>query len=87
MIITPTRELARQVFQVATPFWKTVPWIETLLLTGGSYVLTPTIPCKVDIKGVFKKDFQAEHLQDIHASSALDFKSLRYEFNRRQVYL
>lgn len=36
MIITPTRELARQVSEVAAIFCKTIPWLKQLLLTGGS---------------------------------------------------
>ena len=50
MIITPTRELARQVYQVAVPFCKTVPWIQPLLLTGGSYVFALSFVCPIEAK-------------------------------------
>lgn len=32
MVVSPTRELARQIFTVAQPFVATVPWLRALLL-------------------------------------------------------
>lgn len=36
VIVSPTRELARQIFEVARPFIDTVPWLRALLLVGGT---------------------------------------------------
>ncbi|PSC74559.1 DEAD-box ATP-dependent RNA helicase 18 isoform A [Micractinium conductrix] len=36
VIVSPTRELARQIFEVAQPFIATVAWLRALLLVGGS---------------------------------------------------
>jgi len=36
IIVSPTRELARQIFTVAEPFVGTVPWLRSALLVGGS---------------------------------------------------
>lgn len=36
VIVSPTRELARQIFEVAQPFFATVPWLRALLLVGGT---------------------------------------------------
>jgi superfamily II DNA/RNA helicase len=36
MIVSPTRELARQIHTVLQPFAASVPGITTMLLTGGS---------------------------------------------------
>ena len=36
VIVSPTRELARQIFEVAQPFIATVPWLRALLLVGGT---------------------------------------------------
>jgi len=36
IVVSPTRELARQIYEVAKAFWDTLPWLQPLLLTGGS---------------------------------------------------
>ncbi|EFN51762.1 hypothetical protein CHLNCDRAFT_139706 [Chlorella variabilis] len=36
IIVSPTRELARQIFDVAQPFVATVAWLQALLLVGGT---------------------------------------------------
>ncbi|KAL4433585.1 hypothetical protein ABPG75_000026 [Micractinium tetrahymenae] len=36
VIVSPTRELARQISEVAQPFIATVPWLRALLLVGGT---------------------------------------------------
>ncbi|KAL4450591.1 hypothetical protein ABPG77_000947 [Micractinium sp. CCAP 211/92] len=36
VIVSPTRELARQIYEVARPFIMTVPWLRALLLVGGT---------------------------------------------------
>lgn len=36
VIVSPTRELARQIFEVAQPYMATVPWLRALLLVGGT---------------------------------------------------
>ena len=36
VIVSPTRELARQIFEVAAPFVATVPWLHAQLLVGGT---------------------------------------------------
>lgn len=36
VIVSPTRELARQIFEVAQPYIDTVPWLRSLLLVGGT---------------------------------------------------
>ena len=35
LIVSPTRELARQIFTVAEPFVATLPWMRAALLVGG----------------------------------------------------
>ena len=39
MIVSPTRELAKQIFNVAEPFVATVPGARAMLLVGGSCAL------------------------------------------------
>lgn len=36
VIVSPTRELARQIFDVAKPFVATVAWLQAALLVGGT---------------------------------------------------
>jgi ATP-dependent RNA helicase DDX55/SPB4 len=36
IIVSPTRELSRQIFQVADPFIQSVPGLTSCLLVGGS---------------------------------------------------
>lgn len=36
IIVSPTRELARQIYTVACPFVSSVPWLSTMLLVGGT---------------------------------------------------
>lgn len=36
VVVSPTRELARQIFEVAQPYVATVPWLRSLLLVGGT---------------------------------------------------
>ena len=36
VVVSPTRELARQIFEVAQPFVATVSWLHALLLVGGT---------------------------------------------------
>jgi ATP-dependent RNA helicase DDX55/SPB4 len=36
VVVSPTRELAKQTFDVAAPFVATVPWLRSLLLVGGT---------------------------------------------------
>ena len=36
VIVSPTRELAKQIFTVAEPFVETVPGARAMLLVGGS---------------------------------------------------
>lgn len=36
VIVSPTRELARQIFEVAQPYIATVPWLRAMLLVGGT---------------------------------------------------
>ena len=36
VVVSPTRELARQIFEVARPFMDTVPWLRAQLLVGGT---------------------------------------------------
>lgn len=36
VIVSPTRELARQIIEVAQPYVATVPWLRALLLVGGT---------------------------------------------------
>ena len=36
IIISPTRELAKQIYDVAEPFFSTVPGLTSMLLTGGT---------------------------------------------------
>ena len=36
IIISPTRELAKQIYDVAVPFLATVPGVTSMLLTGGT---------------------------------------------------
>lgn len=36
VIVSPTRELARQIYEVARPYVDTVPWLRALLLVGGT---------------------------------------------------
>lgn len=43
IIVSPTRELARQTFTVAQPFVASVPGLEAMLLVGGTCV-----PCTLD---------------------------------------
>ena len=42
MIVSPTRELAKQIHAVAAPFLATLPGVSSLLLVGGTYAETPT---------------------------------------------
>jgi ATP-dependent RNA helicase DDX55/SPB4 len=35
VIVSPTRELSRQIFSVAQPFIASVPWLRAALLVGG----------------------------------------------------
>ena len=37
LIISPTRELAKQIFDVAAPFVATISWAKALLLVGGGW--------------------------------------------------
>ena len=36
VIVSPTRELARQIFTVAAPFAASLPWLRAALLVGGT---------------------------------------------------
>jgi hypothetical protein len=36
IIVSPTRELAKQIHAVAAPFVASVPWLSSLLLVGGT---------------------------------------------------
>lgn len=36
VIVSPTRELSRQIFNVAVPFVAAVPWMKSALLVGGT---------------------------------------------------
>lgn len=36
VIVSPTRELARQIYTVLQPFASSIPGVSTMLLTGGS---------------------------------------------------
>jgi ATP-dependent RNA helicase DDX55/SPB4 len=36
IIVSPTRELAKQIHSVAEPFVASVPWLSSLLLVGGT---------------------------------------------------
>ncbi|KAL6772411.1 hypothetical protein ACKKBG_A30145 [Auxenochlorella protothecoides x Auxenochlorella symbiontica] len=36
VVVSPTRELARQIYSVAQPFIASVPWLKAALLVGGS---------------------------------------------------
>ena len=36
VVVSPTRELARQIFTVLQPFAASIPGVSTMLLTGGS---------------------------------------------------
>ena len=38
VIVSPTRELAKQIHAVAAPFLATLPSVSSLLLVGGTYV-------------------------------------------------
>lgn len=38
VIVSPTRELAGQIYTVAEPFWASIPDIKPLLLVGGTHV-------------------------------------------------
>lgn len=39
VVISPTRELSRQIFSVGEPFFQTIPWLTARLLVGGRYVV------------------------------------------------
>ena len=47
--MSPTRELARQIYQVAEPFLETIPWLKALLLVGGTYAPLPLESCSLRI--------------------------------------
>ena len=49
LIVSPTRELARQIYQVAEPFLDTIPWLKALLLVGGTYAPPPLDSCSLGI--------------------------------------
>ena len=36
VVVSPTRELARQILVVAQPYVATVPWLRAILLVGGT---------------------------------------------------
>lgn len=38
VVVSPTRELARQIYSVAQPFIASVPWLKAALLVGGRCV-------------------------------------------------
>lgn len=46
MIVSPTRELAKQIFTVAQPFVATVPWLRALLLVREGCAV-PDASCAV----------------------------------------
>ena len=39
VIVSPTRELSRQIHAVAQPFVESLPWLKSALLVGGTYVI------------------------------------------------
>ena len=41
IIVSPTRELARQTYGVAQPFVQSVPGLQAMLLVGGTCVACP----------------------------------------------
>ena len=46
IIVSPTRELAKQIFHVAEPFIATLPNARAMLLVGGTCALSPPpLPC------------------------------------------
>ena len=45
--MSPTRELARQIYQVAEPFLETIPWLKALLLVGGTCAPPPLNSCSL----------------------------------------
>ena len=50
IVVSPTRELAQQIYQVAKPFIASVPWLKDLLLVGGTYVLFKKKLLLLDLK-------------------------------------
>ena len=47
MIVSPTRELAKQIHNVALPFVETVPGARAMLLVGGSCAPTRHLPARM----------------------------------------
>lgn len=47
IIVSPTRELAKQIHTVVEPFLQSLPGISSLLLVGGTYV-TPILTTLLD---------------------------------------
>eukprot|EP00250_Pteridium_aquilinum_P020533 c24851_g2_i1 orf=38-1573(-) len=74
VVISPTRELASQIYHVAEPFVKTLPNIQAMLLVGGSDVGS-------DVKNVNENGVNIivgtpGRIDDIIARSSLDFRQL-----------
>ncbi|MCO5556446.1 hypothetical protein L7F22_009995 [Adiantum nelumboides] len=74
VIISPTRELASQIYHVAEPFVRTLPNIQAMLLVGGTNVA-------VDVKNV--NEFGVNiiigtpgRIHDMIARASLDFRQL-----------
>ncbi|KAH7314717.1 hypothetical protein KP509_21G017700 [Ceratopteris richardii] len=74
VIISPTRELATQIYHVSEPFMKTLPNMRAMLLVGGTNVI-------VDVKSVNENGVNIivgtpGRIHDIIVRVPLDFKQL-----------
>lgn len=74
VIISPTRELASQIYHVAEPFLKTLPNVLAMLLVGGTDVTADVK--KVNEKGANIIIGTPGRIDDIMERSSLDFRLL-----------
>lgn len=75
VIISPTRELSSQIYNVAQPFISTLPNFKSMLLVGGADVKTDTK--KIEEEGANLLIGTPGRLFDImERMESLDFKSL-----------
>ena len=75
MIVSPTRELASQIYHVLEPFLTTLPGIRSMLLVGGTDVTAEA--AKLKQSGANVLIGTPGRLHDImERVSALDFKNL-----------
>lgn len=79
MIVSPTRELASQIYHVLEPFLTTLPGIRSLLLVGGTDVTAEV--AKLKQTGANVLIGTPGRLYDIiERVSALDFRNLEVPF-------